>query len=89
MIREGKGRAGTSVINTRGWTKCDCNAGYHPALILDPFMGSGTTAVVAKKLGRNYVGIEINPKYIEIAKKRLSKIPIRLDMLKPIKEADR
>ena len=77
MIREGKGRAGTSVINTTGWTKCDCNAGFHPATILDPFMGSGTTAVVAKKLGRNYVGIELNPKYIEMAEKRIIDAPFK------------
>jgi len=37
-----------------------------------PFMGSGTVAVVAKKLGRKYLGIELNPKYIEIANKRLA-----------------
>lgn len=36
-----------------------------PALVLDPFMGSGTTAVVAAKLGRNYFGCEINPEYKE------------------------
>jgi len=40
-------------------------------LVLDPFMGSGTSAVVAKKLGRDYVGYEINKEYIEIANKRL------------------
>jgi site-specific DNA-methyltransferase (adenine-specific) len=34
--------------------------------ILDPFMGSGTTALVAKESGRNYLGIELNPKYIKI-----------------------
>lgn len=39
---------------------------------LDPFMGAGTTAVVAKKLGRHYVGIEINAEYIKIAEKRIS-----------------
>ena len=39
--------------------------------VLDPFMGSGTTAVVAKSLGRDYVGIELNPEYIEIAKNRI------------------
>jgi len=40
-------------------------------IILDPFMGSGTTALVAKKLARNYLGIELNPEYIKIANERL------------------
>ncbi len=40
-------------------------------IVLDPFMGSGTTAVVAKRLGRNYVGIELNPKYIKMAERRI------------------
>jgi DNA modification methylase len=42
--------------------------------ILDPFMGSGTTCVACKKLGRNYIGIEKEPVYVEIAKKRLEKV---------------
>lgn len=41
-------------------------------IILDPFMGSGTTALVARNLGRNYLGIELNPEYIKIAEKRLA-----------------
>jgi DNA modification methylase len=40
-------------------------------LVLDPFMGSGTTAVVAKKLGRKYVGYETETDFIKIAEKRL------------------
>jgi len=40
-------------------------------IVLDPFMGSGTTAVVARKLNRNYVGFELNPEYIKIYEKRL------------------
>ena len=40
-------------------------------LVLDPFLGSGTTAVVAKRLGRNWIGIEKNKKYVEAAKKRI------------------
>jgi len=40
-------------------------------IVLDPFMGSGTTAVACKKLGRHYIGFEINKEYCEIAKKRL------------------
>jgi len=47
--------------------------------ILDPMCGSGTTLVVAKRLGRNYIGIDINAEYVEMAKKRLSKIPCKLD----------
>jgi site-specific DNA-methyltransferase (adenine-specific) len=39
--------------------------------ILDPFMGSGTTGVACKELNRNFIGIEIEPKYYEIAKKRI------------------
>ena len=40
-------------------------------IVLDPFIGSGTTAVVAKKLGRNYIGIDINPEYCKMAQERL------------------
>jgi site-specific DNA-methyltransferase (adenine-specific) len=42
--------------------------------VLDPFLGSGTTAVACKKLGRNYIGIEKEPAYVEIALKRLEKV---------------
>jgi site-specific DNA-methyltransferase (adenine-specific) len=41
------------------------------ATILDPFLGTGTTAKVAKGLGRNYIGIEMNPDYVKIAQDRL------------------
>jgi DNA modification methylase len=39
--------------------------------VLDPFMGSGTTGVACKELGRNFIGIEISPAYFEIAKRRI------------------
>ena len=40
--------------------------------VLDPFMGTGTTAVAAKRLGRKYIGIELAPKYVEISEYKLS-----------------
>jgi modification methylase len=40
-------------------------------IVLDPFMGSGTTAVSAKKLGRDFIGIEISPEYVEMANDRV------------------
>jgi len=49
-------------------------AGCPPdGVVLDPFMGAGTTALVAKELGRNYIGIELNAEYIAMAEERLGK----------------
>ena len=45
-------------------------------IVLDPFLGSGTTAIAAKLLGRKYVGFELNPEYFEIAKARIAAHPI-------------
>lgn len=49
------------------------------ALVLDPFMGSGTTAEAAMRLGRPVVGIEVNPAYIEIAAQRLDRAAAEID----------
>ena len=42
-------------------------------LVLDPFMGSGTTGVACKKLNREYIGIDNNKEFINLSKKRLEK----------------
>ena len=42
------------------------------ATVLDPFMGSGTTGVACKNLNRDFIGIELDPEYYEIAKKRIN-----------------
>jgi len=44
-------------------------------IILDPFIGTGTTAVAAKRLGRQYVGIDIDEKYVEISRQKLKEAP--------------
>lgn len=49
--------------------KAGCPKG---GVVLDPFIGSGTTALVARKLGMKFVGIDLNPRYTRMAKKRLS-----------------
>jgi DNA modification methylase len=48
--------------------KAGCPRG---GVVLDPFIGAGTTALVADGIGRRYIGIEINPEYAEMARTRL------------------
>ncbi len=48
--------------------KAGCPKG---GIVLDPFIGSGTTALVARKLGRKYIGIDLNRQYVKLAKQRL------------------
>lgn len=55
------------------------NSSNQNDIVLDCFMGSGTTAVACKELGRKYIGFEINPKYYQIA----------IDRLKGITQKDR
>lgn len=55
--------------------KAGCPEG---GLVLDPFMGSGTTAVVARRLGRHYIGFEPNPEYVAICEKRLEQQTLSL-----------
>lgn len=54
------------------WTpSCDCSASEPDSgIVLDPFMGSGTTAAVAKRLKRSFIGFELNPDYVAMAQKR-------------------
>ena len=58
---------------TIGWKhSCSCDTEKTTApIVLDPFFGSGTVGLVAKKLNRDYIGIELNPEYIEMAEKRI------------------
>lgn len=53
-----------------------CIGSTEAQIILDPFMGSGTTALAAKELGRTYIGIDVSPEYCEMAKKRVAGLSI-------------
>lgn len=55
-------------------------------VVLDPFFGSGTTGKVAEQLNREYIGIDLNPEYIEIAKKRTSNLQMSLEGLMKVSD---
>jgi site-specific DNA-methyltransferase (adenine-specific) len=52
-------------------TRCIAAASAPAGLVLDPFMGSGTTGVAAVQLGRKFIGVELDPKYFDVACKRI------------------
>lgn len=61
-----------SNVTTLGWRSgCAHDAAPIPCTVLDPFLGSGTTAYVARKHGRRSIGIELNPDYCELAARRM------------------
>lgn len=51
--------------------RCDCLAPTRAGVVLDPAMGTGTTALVAERLGRDWLGIELNPSFTKLAEDRL------------------
>ena len=61
------------VVQTTGWAPpCACGAPVKPCVVLDPFAGSGTTCAVAKSLGRDFIGIELNEDYRSLSDKRIA-----------------
>jgi DNA modification methylase len=51
---------------------CDCHAGWTPGVVLDPFIGAGTVAVAAERFGRDWLGIELNPEFADLANARIA-----------------
>jgi DNA modification methylase len=71
-LREGKSRCGDAIKITLNWSPpCSCNASTVPGAVLDPFGGAGTTGLVADRLGRNAILIELNPEYAGMAQRRI------------------
>ena len=61
------------MSRTTGWARgCDHEGEPVRPLVLDPFMGAGTVGLVAAKMGRDYLGIELNEEYIAMANQRIS-----------------
>ena len=72
--RSGMQADGGYQTQTLGWQPtCGCNADCQPATVLDPFAGSGTTLAVAQSLGRKSIGLDLNPEYLEIAKRYINR----------------
>lgn len=68
MMRTGKRKVRKPV----GWaTGCTCGKDPIPCTVLDPFNGAGTTGLVARRLQRNYIGIELNPKDVHMSARRI------------------
>jgi DNA modification methylase len=67
---------------TVGWVpNCNCPNGSVPnSVVLDPFMGSGTTALVALRAGRRFVGLELNPDYVALALGRIKREAVQKRM---------
>ena len=61
-------------ILTIGWrASCTCGGEPVPCTVLDPFLGSGTTGLVAQRLGRSWIGIELKPEYADMARARINR----------------
>jgi len=59
-------------LKTTGWdATCECEADVVPCTVLDPFSGSATTGAVALRLGRNYIGCDLQGDYLDLAEARL------------------
>jgi hypothetical protein len=63
---------GTTQRTTTGWSpSCQCNSEVVPCTVLDPFCGASTTLLVAQRLQRDAIGIELSPQYVEMSRRRL------------------
>jgi site-specific DNA-methyltransferase (adenine-specific) len=69
--RERVRRLGHLAVIGEFSARCSCAAGYRPGLVLDPFIGAGTTAIAAERHGRDWLGIELNAEFAVQANARL------------------
>jgi hypothetical protein len=80
---------GTGAVTHHGYApSCTCNAGKRAGVVMDIFMGAGTTALVAKKLNRRYLGCDLNADYVEMARRRVDGISYTLFSLMAAQTGD-
>lgn len=75
-VRVDDGNAWAAAVGQTKWTwkpTCECGGDPVPDVVLDPFVGSGTTLAVARSLGRNGIGCELNPDYAAMAEDRIGR----------------
>jgi DNA modification methylase len=72
--REPALRRGQLALRRELQPTCSCGTGWRPGLVLDPFFGAGTTALVAEKHGRDWLGIELNPDFARLAEDRIRSV---------------
>lgn len=79
LANEGKEHPTQKPVQLMTW----CVQKTEGDLILDPFMGSGTTGVACARLGRRFIGIEIEPRYFDIACRRIEQAQRQPDLFVP------
>ena len=80
-LLDGKEHPTQKPIEVMAWCIQQLPASLHT--ILDPFMGSGTTGVACARLGRRFIGVEIEPRYFDIACRRIEEAQRQGDMFRP------
>jgi DNA modification methylase len=85
MLRQGgEQRNGHPTQKPEALMKWCIDQADNPNIILDPFMGSGTTGVAAVQMGRKFIGIEREPKYFDIACERINNAQRQTSLFEPI-----
>ncbi len=78
LPRTRTGINGHNEFEFKGYSDCGCNAGFESGIVLDPFMGAGTTALVALKQRKRFIGIEIKKEYRDMSYKRIARVQQRI-----------
>ena len=71
---------GAATSHNEWQPNCPCRAEPVPAIVLDPFVGSGTTCAAAQRLARHSIGVDLNADYLDQARQRLQRLPLPMSL---------